>query len=186
MNNLMTRNTNRNYIKPTLFGIAFVVMVMLCLRRTAMAFKSIGSWQFTRINSVINGIYSFNSFRVSKFPAPISNFILFASIIAIRGSLTFLCFAISFLSFALGLFCFISLRVSPMADYAVTSISTWPAVVSMKLRNGFNLFAFSTGLCYDLLRHRFFLIKKLCLEPVSGHNPASGLFYYSISQGGVK
>ncbi len=52
-----------------------------------------------------------------------------------------------------------------------------------KLRGGFVLLASTTSFCYDLLKHVLFLVKRLCLEPVSSYILDVGLFYINRFRG---
>jgi hypothetical protein len=60
-------------------------------------------------------------------------------------------------------------------------VSIFSGSISVKVVNRFNLFAIATLFGYDLFRHGCFSIKQLCLEPVAGHTPAFGSFYYDKS-----
>jgi hypothetical protein len=47
----------------------------------------------------------------------------------------------------------------------------------MELRNWFNSLASTALLCYGVLRHVFFLVKKSCLEPISSYTLGLGSFH---------
>jgi hypothetical protein len=51
---------------------------------------------------------------------------------------------------------------------------------SVKLRNRFNFFAFTTSFCYDCFRHLLLLIRSKCLEPFTRPILVRGLFYYRV------
>jgi len=62
--------------------------------------------------------------------------------------------------------------------FTQTSQFVWRYVTFIEFRDRFVLFAHSTFFCYDWLRH-FCSFQQICLEPVVGYTPSTGLFYYS-------
>ncbi len=184
--------TNGNNIKPILRGISFVMMILLCLL-TASAFQSISSNQFARCNSVSNSITCFRAFWktiIMFFGIFRANFFaLFAFAIIFNNNLTLFCAIVFCGGYSLTLFacfCLISLLVIfRLAYFACTLMPVFYCLVFMKFRERFNLFAFKTSFCYDLLRHNQFLTNWLCLEPLRSQSPC-GLFYYTVNEGNVK
>lgn len=182
----MTFNTNRNNIKPMFFGVAFVVVVLFCLFRAIMAFQGIGARQLAIPYSIIDSVSSLIAIGIfclatlcSKFAYKFTSFALiitsvfslsvFAMVVFPDGSfvnnLPFLALAIRFL-------------ILFFAYFALVAMFIFFAFIFVKFRNGFNFFAIATSFCYDLLRHSFFLTKKLCSGPVLGYIPISGSFHY--------
>lgn len=174
----MTRNTNRNNVKPMLFCIAFVVMVLLRLVVATVAFFGIGSWESFVPNLIINCIFCLATFWETSL-VPVST--------VFCANSSFSCFGVKLPAILTFVSFFVSLKISkPSFTFVVGFLACFThrlesirtGTVFVKFKNRLNLLACGTSFGYDLLRHSFFLIKKLCLEPVSGYSPASGLFHY--------
>ena len=139
MNLSMTMNTNRNNIKPAFWCITGM-MILFCLHFTAMTTQSVGARQFATPNSSRHNIFRFMPFRV---PSAVA--------------------LISFLAYSFAFFCLVILFFT---DFAFIAMPIFSCVVIVKFRDCFGLLATSASFCYDWFRHGFFLIKKLCLEPL--------------------
>ncbi len=180
MDSSVTRNTDRNNIKPLLLGIAFVVMVLLCLFATRTQ-KGIWSGYFIEANSVTDSV-SCLSFAFMQAPVSLSAHLTFLClVIAFTGSFTLLTASVQFF----GGLRVVALLVGFNASFTFTLVSILVARVIVKLRDWLKLFASVASFCYDWFRHGFFLIKKSCLEP-SGSQPPYGSCYYDILARGVK
>ena len=178
----MTRATNRNYIEPMFWFIAFMVMIVLCLL-TTRTHQRHRPWHSLGFYSIIN-----NAFGLCLY-------LVFLSILFL-GIFIFICLAIPFCGQTTSpfpLFCFIvffarllaffSLVIFVLLDFSTQlTIRKKPAFrffIPRKFQNRFSFFAFGTLFCYDLFRHNCFSNKQLCLEPVARHNLAVGSFYFS-------
>jgi len=186
----MTFFTNRNYIKPMLRGITFVMMILRRLM-TAGALQRACLRQFASYNGNHHSAASFYSFRVILLIAFPANFALFALLIMLTGTLTslftFVGFVIIF-SRCFAMFCLkILFRVLRFAQFAPISVSIFVAFVLAKFRQWLDLFAFRAAFCFNYLSHNQLLYSWLRLEPaLAGHVPAVGSLYYSKSMGDVK
>lgn len=201
----MTFNTFRNNIKPVFFSIAFMVMVLASLRST-LAFQSFYRRQFSRFNCHSDSRASFafqgkfQSLLCGLFSLELSS--LFALVISLSISSTFLtafvivpvCLnlgnLIVFLNASFALISGIQLAaikslVRSVAINATRLMFVFRFTASMKAGYILNFLAHNAFLCYCTLRHGFFLVKKLCLEPTAAHTVAGSL-YYSTSLGGIK
>ncbi len=171
VNLVMTFTTNRNNIKPVLFSITFVVMILCCLHFTITAFKRAGMWHktFFDFRPYICRCHFLSS--ISTIRSSGLQYSFFAMLIP--TSYCFTCFCLAIFS----------------CVYFLIFCATWLARCSMfifssfcfiKTINGFNFFASTTSFCYDLLRHGFFLIKKLCLEPLQDRFLCGSLYYTRV------
>ncbi len=169
----MTRHTNRLNVKSMFFGVPFVVVVLSSSLATFTQ-QGIDFSQLALKNSSlygISGIYFFwvigllviGMAKCPSFP---------------RSCLSGLTFFALFTSFT-RCFIFIGFSITYYAFLTPRAKSVPPRFVSVKLRNWLNFLALGTRFCYDLLRHGFFLIKRLCLEPLQTQY-LCGLFYYNI------
>ena len=185
MDFMMTRNTNSFNIKPMLFSIAFVVMVLLCLFTTG-AFKSAWLGNSVETNSVADCVSGFSFFRMH---CPCFSLALTSCYFSFFASIVF-CLYNSF-PFLVG-FCPISPLLALIvfsttmfvADFTLPLQAVFSKAVLLKLRNGFNLLATATSFCYDGFRHGFFLFKKLCFEPLQTRR-LCGFSHYTTIRGNV-
>ncbi len=195
MNIFMTRNTSRNNIKPMLWFVTFMVMILLCLMITVIAFQSLRMEQFASTNRVIDSIMGFCHFGMSSFNSDISSSALFALIVTLCACFSFFSFTVLADIFAMNLFAvfsfivflviqsfiffvFLGLLPLPFAIFTATIKAVFPASVLIKFRCRFDLFAHPAIFCYDSLRHGFLHIRKSCLEPVARYILAVGSFHY--------
>lgn len=194
----MTEKTHRDYIKPMLLGIAFMVVVLFCLLGTIRALESIGAGQFAGLDSIFNGSFCFKPFgmflRISFKGFGLNGF-------------TILCPAVFFVVFGLShftLFCFGALLLgSPtcllaffsfcvfgilfqITYFALISVAIAVSFCFVKFRNRFSLLARSAGFRYGCLRHNLLLTRRLCLEPNALPVRVSGLFYNNRLRGKSK
>lgn len=184
----MTFYTDRNNVQPMFFGIAIVVVIILCLCWTVVALQGIGPRQFAISDSVINSIVSFSASRVSsvvffKISSSIDS-TFFAVSITFLTDTAFLALSITFLN---GL-AFLGLTIKFLAGFTSMVKSIFSTTIFMKFRDRFNLFAFVTSFCYDCFRHsRFSLnVKRFMLEPVEGYAPSVGSLYFKERKKNVK
>ncbi len=143
--------------------ISFMVVVLLGWLVTEKTIKVCCGKHSVALNSVIypSSCFSFNRISLSVFRHSLFSFF-------------------SFLPFKKR---FSMINVLAFSARRIQSI--FFVFVFVKFRKRLNLFAFRTLLCYDLLRHSFFLIKKLCLEPITAHTVV-GLSYCTVFNNGVK
>ena len=176
----MTRNTNSNNIKPMFLGIAFVMMVLLCLITTG-AFENCDTWNFACFNSIVYGTICFHAFWItlilSKIFSLAFSFTLFALHIALASYFAFFSFVITLINGSVNFFAFFALLIAFHAILAMITITIFLSAIFMKFRNWFDLFASRTSFCYDCVIHRLFLNKRLCLGHLQA-NPVFGSFYY--------
>lgn len=202
----MTRYAHWNNIKPIFIGIAFVVMVLLCCFTTRT--PKIGGWfYFSRHYAIgygvpgtmFNGVFKillfsseFTFLVLSVFSCVNCAFLGFIKSLSTIPShfLSLLGVEVFFASQFMRQFAFYSLRISFSvgvgAFFTIVVMPIFIKFVFIEFRKWFDLFATSALFCYDCFRHGFFLIKKLCLEPVVRHNLTVGSFHYTIEKRGVK
>ncbi len=202
MNSSMTFNTNGHNVKW--LGIVGMVVVS-CLFSTRTQ-QRICSWYlsshdclldysashsplrmpfsvFFGLSSMFN--FAFFSFLVFKARTKNEIFALFALLISLPGDLTLLGLLMAFDTipafvaftepFLVGFIIF-PLVVCSFAILTPNLKSVLSRSVFVKFRNWLNFFASTTVFCYDLLKHGFFLSKKLCLELITAHTVV-GSFY---------
>ena len=202
----MTFNTNGYDIKR----LRIVRMVIVLCLFSARAFKSAWVWQSARRNGVINNIIGFDFSRVTKSTlctfASMFCFAFFAMAVLnlrlldhglisiclsiLRNSIfAFFAIAVPFITsltfFALAKLFLVSLVSCALIVCSLTILTTCLKSISRRtvfviFRGRFYFFAMTASFCYDCLRHGFFLIKKLCLEPVARYTLAVGSLYYTI------
>lgn len=106
--------------------------------------------------------------------------VCFVSLSAFIFNLSTFC---SFSSQSLFSFCFfafwINKRLSAFLANAVMPV--FHCSVFMKFRDFLNFLAMTALFCYDWFRHGFFLLKKLCLEPLQAQY-LYGSSYYATSR----
>lgn len=199
----MTRTTNRNNIKPMLWLIAFVVVVLLCWFRAIMTKLSIRARQFSCFNCVIYGTFGLHKVwifgMITFFSCQVNLFSFFSLtimfLIVFHISFPLFGFSIFPTSFAIGSFAFFGLLIlllvglafscfliftvhNQQANLAIYLNSIFATTGFMKFRNWLDFLAFAASFCYELLRHGFSPCKKSsCLEPVAGYAPAVGSLY---------
>lgn len=161
---VMTKKAYRNYIKPVFRSIALVVMIFFCLFTTS-AFQSFGRWQLTSSNSVSNSSTSFYSERISA----TAGFICLALLVSLYCQFSFFGFLILSYCSAIYFFSFFSqaiiLNLLAKAGFALILIAIFSRFIFPKFQNRFDLLALGTFFGYDLFRHDFLLVRRLCLEP---------------------
>ena len=187
----MTLYANRNNIKPMFFGIAFMMMILFCLRRAILTLQCVNFGHFTSSCSSTHSTFSFFSIWISQVIAfmgsdlnSLTFFALFVSFLIGFEICTF--FLIAFLgSFAI--FCLlIFFAIFQPTNFALIKMAIFTASIYMKVSKRIRIFAFGSSFCYDWLRHGFLLTRKLCLEPIAGYMPAVGSFYYIANRRSCK
>lgn len=190
MDFFMTNTAYSNNIKPMLFGIAFMVMVFFGLF-TAGTFQGVRAWQYASSNSIIDSgsglqpqwVFSPN-LSISAFLFSFPFFGLSVSLVRyfpfFASTAPPLCY---FALFSL----LISAALYKSALFALTTTSIFGLGAFIKIGSVFNFLASRTLFCYfSLLKHGFFLLKKLCIELVIRPFLVASSFYYTTSLGGVK
>lgn len=151
-----------------------------------MALQFSKGFEFAIDNSLSNSACCFIVFGVTKtmvvFSFSACYFAFFGLCIAFL--IKFILFRLSiplFSGFAL-LCMLIFFYLFDKTTFAIRMITIFGLIMIIKLRKMFDLFAFGTGFCYDLVRHNFFLIRRLCLEPIVGNAPIVGSLYSKRKQ----
>lgn len=186
----MTYMTDRNHVKPMFWGVALVVVILLCLLATRTP-QSIWTGQFTTSDSIIKILPCLILFRILKAVTFITLFFIifslfgFSPILHIFTEIRFtLCRLTMFsLAFASKFFAFFILFIFFSADFTSAFITTFCRIVFMKFRNWLDLLATATGFGYDLFSHNQLLYSWLRLEPVSRPILVSGSFYFNTNTG---
>ena len=187
----MTFNAKSNDIKVILRGIAFVVMIFLCLFAT-LTYLSFGWTHFAvadRVTYCMSGMSFFGTLLV-----------IFAAIFAV-GFLSCFRLHVSFFD----CHAYWTKAILAMANFAVFRMPVFFAAVAIKFRKQFNLlasetflrrlrfpfirnttpiacftdiaFAFLAGFNYNGFRHDQFPKNWLCYKPPQGR-PLCGFLYY--------
>ena len=191
----MTLITYRNNIKPMLFGIAIVVVVMLCLFATRTSFGS-NLGQSTSLDSNCYSLTSHFLFWMLRYILLFCEFAFFALPVFLGRQFPFCtCVPLGPDKFAL---CALAVFSKGFKDTCVSFSRFWifPAtyftrraqrvrfvIILAKLRSRLNFLALRALFCYDLLRHGFSLIKKLCFEPSRNQLPCGFSSLYHKSGG---
>ncbi len=173
--------TSRYNVKPVVRGIAFVVMVILCLCGAVVAQQSVDPGQFSGSDSMSHSTFSLNSFGMGGFvffmalktPCLTS----LALVISSLSSYTIFALLVKFLD---GL-TFFALAVLPLAvaiAYSTTKPKTiFPIIVFVKFRECFNFVAFGACFMYSLFSHFRLLIRRFWSEPYARPVRVSGSLY---------
>ena len=192
----MTRFTKRNDIKPVFTGIAQSVMVLLSRSKDAVfeaaKAKARGG---SREPSFFNSIKYHACCDLSCFclwarvvlqpilcamfaiiPVLLENAIAFPVLIGLAVSLFIFTTTLGFVPI---------LASIPLAQFTRRIKTIYLLFIFVKFTNSLNFLALRASLCFNWFRHGFFLIKKLCSEPVAAHT-AVGLFYNNTILKGVK
>ncbi len=176
----MATSTNRNNVKPMFTGIAFMMMVFYRLL-TTKTLKDVRWRKSPRYHSVTNSCSGFTIFWILFMAVFLGSSAFTALSIMFPCSFAFIAFFILFSSnlpfFALVISFVVSFHIYTCAFLALCLKSIRTAPVFTKFRNRFNFLASATSFCYSCLRHGFFSVKKLCLEPVVGYTPIVGSFH---------
>ncbi len=184
----MAHLAQRNNVKVVFWGVT-VMMVISCLFGAMSAFQGVGPGQLARFKGAVDSRVRFGFFWVT-----VTVYLyVFMSLVWMFFSETYLggagdvlaLFALSivftnrFAVLALAIFC----RIRSVAYLARMAMAIFPAAILAKFRNKwFDLLAMTTFLCYDLLRHVFLLIRKICLEPITARTVV-GSFQYIRGKG---
>ena len=166
----MALYTNRQDIKPMLFGITFMMMIMLGWF-TARTLQRIDGWQLTVFNGYQHSCTSFDSFRVIL-------------LIAFFGGLTFITLVMTFTSnltsFALFVvlssgptlltlfvvlligFVFFAFSILQTTFFATRLMAVFFDSVFAELGNCFSFLASRASFRYDFGRHLLLLIRSKC------------------------
>ena len=167
----MTHSTYRNYIKPMLFGITFVMVIFYCFMFAVMTVQGIWVRQFASCDGIINSPSSFNPYGI----AGSKSFLLDPSVYSAFFALLIFqyCFY-AILGFTI-LFLF-----KNKAEFTIRLKPIFASGMFAIFRGRFELFAFRALLCYDKFRHDcLLLINGLCLGPFAAHT-SSGSFYITL------
>ena len=165
-------------------------MIMFCLFITPFTCHIANFFELALSNSNNNSLLSRIFFWIFHHPS----FLFFGP-----NQSSFFCFSIftcffsiffASLNYAPFYFCFFGLIMFSViflfTDFTVRDKTIFVSATPMKLRQRFNFFTLRTSFCYNRFRHGFFLIKKLCLEPVTKYAFVAGLFIIQQKKEGVK
>lgn len=165
--NIVTFKTKWNNIKPMLWSITFVMMIMSCCFAT-FTFQSSDFRQTSFNNSVSNCRNCFSLFALT-----VSSFCCF----------TLFGFPVMFLVTFLSKLTFFRLAVFFATQFTVIIVTVFTNTTFVKLRQRFNFLAFGTLFRYDLVSHNRFLNKRFWLEPLfASYTLASGSLYINQSE----
>lgn len=190
MNRVMTRNTNRDNIKPILRVVSQVMVIVLRslyqgFLKAREAEQSIGARQLAGTHSSGDSICSKSLFGIPKpvffmsllafFTFGIFLYIFTSRLLSFVALLVFLkspALSIFFLTNTEYFFAFCSLLIFPYVyiatDFALRLKIILFGSVFVKPRKRFNLLALRAWLCYDCFRHGFSpLQKSYCFKPVA-------------------
>lgn len=203
----MAANANRNNIEPMGFTIAFVVMVLLCLVDFALRTDVlIRPFHLSFCYGMAHVAPCFCAVRVSlsgqagipsQCPLPgLGLLILLLLGLGFWGIAASKNRQLPLFRLAVTRCCLpakhpapwrpgIRLCLNRLARLAISTKPVLCAAIFGESRNRANFFARTALFWYDRLRHGFFLLKKLCLEPLQALR-LCGSCYYIISAGGVK
>ena len=162
MDSTMTRYTKRNNIKR-LRIVGMMIFLGLIPTYTTMVFGY--GRQFARYNSITYLIMGYCSLAVCF---TIFAFIYFCGNFVIIRFFIFRKIITKFLAYCVFMCATFTFGLMPIFIFRCF----------MKLTKWFILLANRASFRYDLVSHFNFLNKLFWLKPVSGHIPASGLFYY--------
>jgi len=99
-----------------------------------------------------------------------------------REFFSFCSLTILFITFAVRQFAFFGITIFFLgfcfAGFTLTKETILKTFTFMKIGNILDLFASTTGFCYDWFRHNLLLISKLCLESFTRSILVNGSFYY--------
>ena len=161
-----------------LFGIALVVMVLLCLLNTMTALQTVGAYKFADLDGMFDCLVRLSPFWVFGY---------IFNIFAVASDFTFLgfvmCFPCRFALFALlilsmGHLSCVGLLVCFTTLLALRPKAVCRAAIFVKRRQWFGFLAAPTSFCYDFNSHFCLLVRRLWSEPVAAQT-AVGLFYNS-------
>ena len=199
----MTYFTERNNRKPMSFFVSKIMMILFCLLETLRTWKSRCFYQSSISNHTTYEIMSINFCRLCNFVHSISFparflaslclvvlFLIFFGFFSLPiFSLVcfgFFCFSIFFLITFLVYFISFTLLIRFHTYFTKTRITIFSTAILVELKKWFNLVAFRTifrAISYfDWFRHDFFLIKKLCLEPLQSQSLYGSFYYTNINQ----
>ncbi len=122
--------TSRYNVKPVVRGIAFVVMVILCLCGAVMALQGIGLGEYTKLNSMGYSRFSFNFFGMSNMVSlcvpNMSCSAFFALVISFLSSLAILLLTVSFPAITSGYSTLFALTILLLCKFATFALSITP------------------------------------------------------------
>ena len=169
--------TQRNDIKPMFGSIAWMV-VMFCLF-SALTSLSFDIWQFPCQYSAahfqsgfilvsllicLTPCYAFYAVMISITPFSTGFSAFFRCtiklLVTLLGNFTYITLRVFYLTFS----AFIRNIVFVATIFTPRPKTSWSVFSWIKLRNVFDLLAFTTGFGYDGFRHFCFSIKQLCLR----------------------
>ena len=167
---------NRKNIKPMFRFITKIMMILLCRIETKVTLKRFDIGQFTCRYGIVGCIASFAAVGVSFV-------IIFACEFAeIFASFCFHIFEITLFMHSVAFFGLpVSFIAVILAKFAIILIAIFFCAILMKFRNYLNNLAMTTSFCFNSLRHGFFLIKKLCLEPLQTQYLCGSFYCNSFS-----
>ncbi len=187
MQKLMAFYTQRNDVEPVVLFIALMVMILLCGNFLAfITLKTRRSWEFSANNSIVNSIFCLSFvfvvmavFSVALFPGSTFRKVLivlfaFCAVAKFGFPLSFQVFAV----FAVGMTFVIFL----VAFSAISLEAKGSRRILIECRKRFFGLASRASFCYSELRHGFFLVKKLCLEPLQAQYLCGSIYYPTFPQ----
>ena len=185
----MTRNTNRNYIKPIFFSIAFVMMIFFCSIFAIMAFQSASLWDSVHFNSLVHNASCFAFNQIISTVSFVCLFTFYALVIFSYDFLSFIAFQITYTFCASLVFAVIfqmifssffalskNFTTSIMANFAMILTTIFRCSAFAKISKRLNLFASRAFFRYDFGSHFRLLIRRFWLKPVAAYTVV-GLFY---------
>ncbi len=192
----MTSNTNRNNIKPMLFSIAFMMMILFGLFVTK-TLQSVGPRQFACHNSKVYSRTGRTFIYIFFSTAFLCCFAFFGPAIPSGNGLSycpsFCSFGIlasSFTRYLPTFFC-LPILLNMGNGTAFTAICTvaFSGCVFIKFHKWLDVLACETSSRYNLLRHLLLRNRSTCLGPVTGtyqwsaHSILANQFYLSTNLG---
>ncbi len=187
----MTRNANRNDIKPMLWFVTVPVVILPCRMFAIVALQGIWSRQFAGSDSVAYNAMCFYDFWMTMaifgsilsvfFFAVFSNSITMISFaVGLATLFCFLVFINRFIKNSMAFFCLLIFsNLLSRTYFTFKPIAIFLATILIKFRGRLDFFALSTFFGYDFIRHNRFFCKRLCLEPVVGTYQRSACFIVS-------
>ncbi len=185
MQKLMTFYAQWHNGKPLSLPVAGLVVILLCGCFLALDTLETGCLgKFSANDSIIDSIFCFPFrfigvavFSMGFFPGRTfcKFFIVSFAFFAVAKGIFSLPFQVPAM-FAIG----VTFVIFLVAFSAISLDAKCSRGVLVKFRKLFFGIALRASFCYNVLRHGFFLTKKLCLEPLQAQY-LCGSFYYSLS-----
>ena len=174
MYNSMTFFANRKY--KQWFVVIWMMVLFASMETADNTSLSIRSFQFTISDCISNLPVCFYLFLVAVIELLVfSMYRLFSFLGSVISFTTSIVSIFTFLSLSIFFLC-LCLALLTLVKKSILSCATF-----RKFGSGLELLAGTTSFCYSWFRHGFFLIKKLCLEPLQTQY-LCGSFYNNIKQ----